>query len=70
MIKYDKGEQYISCDSKIMLGMMDKLENSTQSTYHSIAVVDEEIIYLLMDNSVENGKNEAVLDYIEYLGVN
>ena len=53
-----------------MLGMMDKLGNSTQSAYHSIGVVDEVIIYLVMDNAVGHGVNESMLEYIEYLGAN
>ena len=59
--KGDEGEQDISCDSKFMLGIMDKLGNSYRSTYRSIGVVDEEIIYLVMDNVGGHGTNEAVL---------
>ena len=66
-IKGDKGYQDISCDSKFMLGIMDKLGNSTQITYRSIGVFDEEIIYLVTDNTGGHGTNEAVLDYSEYL---
>ena len=40
---------------------MDKLGNSYRSTYRSIGVVDEEIIYLVMDNVGGHGTNEAVL---------
>ena len=70
MKKGDEGEQNISCDSKFMLGMMDKLGNSTRSTYRSIGVVDEEIIYLVVDNAGGHGANEAVLEYSEYLTAN
>ena len=38
--------------------------------YCSIGVVYEEIIYLVMDNKEGHRKNEAVLDYSEYLAVN
>ena len=48
-------EQDISCDSKFMLGIMDDLGNSTQITYHNIGVVDEEIIYMVVDNTGVNG---------------
>ena len=37
--------------------------------YCSIGVVYEEIIYLVMDNKEGHRKNEAVLDYSEYLAV-
>ena len=39
--KCDEGEQDISCGSKFMLGIMDELGNSTQSTYRSIRVVEK-----------------------------
>ena len=65
--KFDEVEQDISCDYKFMHGIMDKLGNSTRITYRSIRVVDEKIIYLLMDNAGGNGTNEAVLEYSEYL---
>ena len=70
MKKGDKGEQEISCDSKFMLGMMDKLGNSTRRTYYSIGVVDKEIIYLVMDNAGGHGKDESVLEYSDYLSEN
>ena len=63
--KGDNCKHEISCDSKFIIGMMDKLENSTQSTYHSIGVVNEEIIYLVMDNTRGHGTIESVLDYSE-----
>ena len=50
-----------------MLGMMDELVNSNQSTYRSIGVVDEEIIYMVMDNAGGHGTDEAVLEYSKYL---
>ena len=46
--KGDEGEHDISFDTNFMLGIMDKLGNSTRSTYRSILVVEEEIIYLVM----------------------
>ena len=49
--KGDEDEQDISFNTKFMLGIMDKLGNSTRSTYHSIRVVEEEIIYLVMNCS-------------------
>ena len=55
--KGDEGEQEISCDSKFMLGIMDELGNSNRSNYHSIRVVYEYIIYLVMDNTGGHGKN-------------
>ena len=57
MKKGNKGDQDISFDFKFILGMMDKLGNSTQSSYCSIRVVSEEIIYLVMDNAVVHGEN-------------
>ena len=66
-IKGEEGDQEISCDSKFMLGMMDELGNSTRSTYRSIGIIDEEIIYLVMDNMGGHGTNSAVLEYSEYL---
>ena len=57
MINGDKGENYISCYPKFMLGMMDELWNSTQSTYRSIGVVDKEVIYLVVDNVGGHGTN-------------
>ena len=45
-----------------MLGIMDELGNSTRRTYRSIGVVDEEIIYLVMDNAGGHGKIEAILE--------
>ena len=65
MGKGDKGDQDISCVYKFMLGIMDKLGNSTRSTYRSIGVVEKEIIYLVMDNAGGYGTNEAVLEYSE-----
>ena len=50
--KDDEGEQEISFDTKFMLGIMDKLENSNRRTYRSIRVVEEEIIYLVMNCSI------------------
>ena len=50
-----------------MLGMMDELGNSTQSTYRSIGLVDKENIYLVIDSMIGNGENEAVLEYSKYL---
>ena len=70
MRKGEKFDQDISCDSKFILGMMDKLGNSTRSTYCSIGVANEEIIYLVIDNAAGYGTNEAVLDYSEYLAAN
>ena len=61
-IKGDEGEQDISCDSKFMLGMMDELGNYTRSTYCSIGVAGEDIIYLVMNNEGGHGKNESVLE--------
>ena len=49
--KGDEGEQEISFDTKFMLGIMDKLGNSNRSTYRGIRVVEEEIIYLVMNCS-------------------
>ena len=46
--KDDEGEQEISFDTKFMLGIMDKLENSNRRTYRSIRVVEDEFIYLVM----------------------
>ena len=60
MRKGEKFDQEISCDSKFILGMMDKLGNSTRSTYCSIGVANEEIIYLVIDNAAGYGTNEAV----------
>ena len=70
MRKGDKVEQDISCDSKSMLGIMDKLGNSNRSTYRSIGVTYEEIIYLVMDNAGGDGINEAVIEYSEYMAAN
>ena len=70
MINGYKGDQEISCDSKFMLGIMDKLGNSYGSTYRSIGVVDKEIIYLVMNKVGGHGTNEAVLEYSEYLARN
>ena len=39
-----------------MLGMMYKLGKYKQSSYHSIGVVAEEIIYVVMDNAGGMGK--------------
>ena len=55
MRKCDEVEQDISCDFKFMLGMIDDIGNSTQGTYRSIGVADEEIIYLVMDNAGGHG---------------
>ena len=68
--KCDEGEQDISCGSKFMLGIMDELGNSTQSTYRSIRVVEKEIIYLVMDNTGGNRENKTMLEYSEYLSDN
>ena len=46
--KGDEGKHDISFDTNFMLGIMDKLGNSTRSNYRSIMVVEEEIIYLVM----------------------
>ena len=46
---------------------MDKLSNSTRSTYRSIRSVDKDIIYIVMYNVGGYGGNESVLDYSEYL---
>ena len=70
MRKGDDGDQYISCDYKFMLGIMDELVNSTQSTYRIIGLVDEEIIYLVVDNAGGYGENRAVLHYSGYLAEN
>ena len=70
MRKVDKVKQDISCDSKFMLGMMYNLGNSTRSTYRSIGVVDEEIIYVVMYNVVGHGTNKSVLEYSEYMAEN
>ena len=59
--KGDGNDQEISFDNKFILGTMDKLGNSTQSSYRSIGVVEEKIIYLVMDNTRYHGTNEAVL---------
>ena len=64
------GDKDISCASKFMPGIMDKLGNANWSTYRSIRVVDEEIIYLAMDNAGGNGKNGYLLEYSEYLAEN
>ena len=53
-----------------MLGIMDELGNSTQSTYRSIGVVDKEIIYTVIHNMIGHGENEAVLEYSKYLAEN
>ena len=50
-----------------MLVIMDELGNSTQSTYRTIGVVDKEIIYMVIDNMIGHGTNEAGLEYSEYL---
>ena len=50
--------------------MMDELVNSIRSAYSSIWVFNEEIIYLVMDNTGGHGKNEAVLEYSKYLAAN
>ena len=42
--------------------MMGKLGNSTRSTYCSIGVAGEDIIYLVMNNEGGHGKNESVLE--------
>ena len=70
MQKGDEGEQDVSCNWNFMLGFMEEIWNDTRSTQHSIGVVEEEIIYLVTDNTVGHGKNEAVLEYSEYLVVN
>ena len=49
---------------------MDWLGNATQSTYCSIRVVGEEIIYLVMYNVEGYGENEDVVYYSEYLEAN
>ena len=50
-----KGEKEFSCDSKFMLGVMDELGNFTWITYRIIGVANEEIIYLVMDNTGGHG---------------
>ena len=50
----DEGEQYVSYDYQFMLGIMGDIGNSTQSTYFSIGVVNEDIIDLVMDNAGGN----------------
>ena len=50
-----------------MLGIMDELGNSTQSTYRTIGVVDKEIIYMVIDDMIGHGTNEAGLEYSKYL---
>ena len=45
-----------------MLGIIDELGNSIQCNYRSIGVVDEEIIYLVMDNAGGNGKDEFMIE--------
>ena len=49
---------------------MCKLGDSTQITYHSIRVVGEEIIYLVMYNAGLNGTNESMLEYSDYMAAN
>ena len=68
--KGDEGYQDILCDYKFMLGITCELGNSIRSTYRSIKVFDEDIIYLVMNNVVGHGENEAVLEYSEYLELN
>ena len=46
---------------------MEELVNDTHSTYCSIEVVDEYIIYPVMDKSGRNGTNKAMLEYSYYL---
>ena len=70
MIKGKEGEQDVSCYSKFMLGIMDELGNSARSTYRSIGVVYEEIIYLVIDNAGGDATNESMLEYSEYLAEN
>ena len=52
----DIGKDF-SCYSNFIIGIMYKLGNSTQITYHSIMMVGEDIIYLVMDNAGVNGTN-------------
>ena len=49
---------------------MDELGNNTRSTYRIIGLVDEENLYLLMDNVGRNGENKSVFDYSDYLEAN
>ena len=70
MKKGDEDDQDVSSNSKFMLGIMDDIGNSTQSTYYSIEVVYEKIIYMMMDNMWGNRKNESRLEYSEYLAEN
>ena len=67
MEKCDKGEQGVYYDSKLIIGVMDELRNAICSTYLSIGVIGEEIIYLATINIGEHGKNENVFDYTDYL---
>ena len=66
----DEGEQDVSYDSKFILGVKDEIGNYALITYCSIRVVNEEIIYPVMYNMGVNGKNEALLDYSDYLKEN
>ena len=50
--------------------MINELGNSTQIIYGSIRVVNEEIIYLVMDNARDNKTNESMLEYSEYMAAN
>ena len=65
--KGDEGVGGVSCVSKFIPVIIDKLRNSTQSSYRSIKVVHEDIICLVVDNSGGNGTNEVMLEYNEYM---
>ena len=65
-----EGDKDIPCDSKFIIGVMDELGNATRITHCSIREVDEEIIYMVMDNAGGHGKNESLLQYSEYLEEN
>ena len=67
IIKGEDVEKDISFYSNFMLGMMGKIGNSTQSTYRSIGVVSEDIIFIVMDNAGGHGTNKSMLYYSEYL---
>ena len=65
--KGDEGDHDFPCDPKFMIGVMDNVCNANLSAYYSIGLDDKKLFYLAMDSMERHEKNEAVLEYIEYL---
>ena len=53
----NEGDHYVSCDSKFVLGFMNKLGNTTRSTYRIIGMINNYIIHLGMDITGGHKKN-------------